>query len=128
MTFVFVCLTSDVPPAECREFDVSGRRVLVCEDDGSYYAHSAFCPHQLYSLDGAGVRHGLIGCPWHGFTFDVRTGRNDFPGRVYPVGIPGPSKEIGSLETFATQLRGDRIFVALDERPISAAEPAGPRS
>jgi nitrite reductase/ring-hydroxylating ferredoxin subunit len=110
--FVFVCAAFEVPRSACREFRVDGRRVLICEDGGGYYAHSAVCPHQEYSLDGACLWNGSINCPWHGYTFDVVTGRNEYPGRVYPVGIPGPSKAIGSLDTFATELRGDRIYVA----------------
>lgn len=110
--FVFVCATFDVPHAECREFRAGGRRVLICEDGGRYYAHSAVCAHQDYSLDGARVCYGAISCPWHGFTFDVVTGCNEYPGRVYPVGFPGPSKAIGSLDTYQTEVRGQHIYVA----------------
>ena len=116
MPFVYVCRTADVPPAECREFNVAGRSVLICEDAGAYYAHSAACPHQLYSLDGSCVRNGEIACPWHGYTFDVVTGANAYPVRVYPVGPAGPSKAIGALQTFAIEIRDGAVYVDVTAR------------
>lgn len=45
--------------------------------DGAWIAHSAVCPHQLGPLQHGGLdAEGRVTCPWHGYTFDVRTGEN----------------------------------------------------
>lgn len=38
-------------------------------------AHAALCPHLGGPLDTAPVEDGCITCPWHGYRFDVRSGR-----------------------------------------------------
>lgn len=47
----------------------------VIELDGSLVAHATVCPHWLGPLADAQVKHGAVRCPWHGYTFDVRSGR-----------------------------------------------------
>lgn len=109
----FVCTTADVPVSECREFAVLGRCIIVCEYQGAYFAHSAMCSHLAYSLDWAPVRDGLIECPWHRFCYDVVTGTNVTPGKICPTGDPALSKPVAPLQTFALELRGDAIYVAM---------------
>ncbi|MGH0028455.1 MAG: Rieske 2Fe-2S domain-containing protein [Myxococcota bacterium] len=55
--------------------EIGGRRVRVIELDGEWIAHGAVCPHWLGPLDAAPVEDGRITCPWHGYRFDVRSGR-----------------------------------------------------
>lgn len=111
MTFRFACKTSDVPRSECREFHVGGRRILVCEYAGDYYAHSPVCTHQEYSLDGACLRDGEIECPWHFYRYDVVTGENVFPRAMCPTGDPELSKSIAALGTYPVKREGDEIYV-----------------
>jgi nitrite reductase (NADH) small subunit len=54
---------------------VAGRRYRVVEVDGALLAHSTLCPHWLGPLDDAAVVDGRVRCPWHGYLFDVATGR-----------------------------------------------------
>jgi len=53
----------------------SGRRYRIVELDGEWLAHSVVCPHWLGPLDDALVKDGRVTCPWHGYRFDVRSGR-----------------------------------------------------
>jgi nitrite reductase/ring-hydroxylating ferredoxin subunit len=53
-----------------------GRTVRVVEIDGDILAHDTVCPHLGGPLDEAPVEDGCIRCPWHGYRFDVRSGRN----------------------------------------------------
>ncbi|MCH2185043.1 Rieske 2Fe-2S domain-containing protein [Myxococcota bacterium] len=51
----------------------------ICEVDGELVVHDAVCPHALGPLvdePTEAVQPGQIECPWHGFRFDVRTGRS----------------------------------------------------
>jgi nitrite reductase/ring-hydroxylating ferredoxin subunit len=47
----------------------------VIEHEGVLIAHSVVCPHLLGPLAEAPVEDGRIVCPWHGYGFDVKTGR-----------------------------------------------------
>jgi hypothetical protein len=53
---------------------VHGTRVV--EVDGVRLRHGTVCPHLGGPLEDAPVADGCITCPWHGYRFDVRTGRN----------------------------------------------------
>ena len=116
-SFEFACHTWDVPRSECREFVVAGRRVLVCEYDGAYYAHSASCTHLEYSLDGSRVCQGAIECAWHRFQYDVKTGDNVSPVAMCPTGDPELSKPVAPLATYATEVRNNRIYVEVSSAP-----------
>lgn len=56
----------DFGPAHCRLIDLAG----------TLMAHAATCPHWLGPLDAAPDAAGSITCPWHGYRFDIRTGRS----------------------------------------------------
>jgi nitrite reductase/ring-hydroxylating ferredoxin subunit len=45
------------------------------EAEGFAVTHAAVCPHLGGPLDGAVVRDGCIVCPWHGYRFELRSGR-----------------------------------------------------
>lgn len=56
--------------------NVSGSGFRIVEIDGRLWAHSTLCPHLLGPLDQCEVREGAVQCPWHGYRFDVPTGKN----------------------------------------------------
>jgi len=47
---------------------------------GEVFAINAVCPHQGGPLANGRLDGHVLACPWHGWTFDVRTGRPDHPG------------------------------------------------
>ncbi len=55
--------------------ELGGRRWRVVRVGGELLAHATTCPHRLGPLDAAPVEGGQVRCPWHGYRFDVRTGR-----------------------------------------------------
>ena len=56
-------------------FEVAGRPFrLVAIGDG-LVAHSTVCPHWLGPLGDVPVEDGAVRCPWHGYRFDVASGR-----------------------------------------------------
>jgi nitrite reductase/ring-hydroxylating ferredoxin subunit len=56
------------------EFAGASFRLVALGDE--ILAHSVQCPHLLGPLDQCDVENGEITCPWHGYRFDVRTGRS----------------------------------------------------
>jgi len=60
-----------------RLIDACGARFRIVEIDGALHAHTTMCPHLGGPLeDAAPDPQGCIVCPWHGYRFDLRTGRS----------------------------------------------------
>jgi nitrite reductase/ring-hydroxylating ferredoxin subunit len=62
-------------------------RVVELED-GGLAAHATICPHWLGPLDEVAPENGMVRCPWHGYLFDIRTGKSA-DGRGYAL-APAP--------------------------------------
>ncbi|HJZ48913.1 MAG TPA: Rieske (2Fe-2S) protein [Roseiflexaceae bacterium] len=85
---------SELPPGERTIVEVEGRSIGVFNVHGRYYALRNRCPHQgaplcLGAIKGMALpskpgeyrwgREGqILRCPWHGWEFDILTGRSIF--------------------------------------------------
>ena len=58
------------------DLEIGGHRVRVVEIEGELVAYSAACPHRLGPLEHGPDERGTVRCPWHGYAFDVRSGRS----------------------------------------------------
>ena len=56
--------------------EVAGRAVALFLIDGEVHAMADSCPHEGGSLGMGVVLDGDVTCPWHGWHFEVATGRN----------------------------------------------------
>ncbi|TDJ71234.1 MAG: Rieske (2Fe-2S) protein [Planctomycetota bacterium] len=56
--------------------EVAGRAVALFSVDGEVRAIDDSCPHQGGSLGLGVVLEGEVTCPWHGWHFELATGRN----------------------------------------------------
>lgn len=99
-----VAQTREIPPGARKIVKVEGREVGVFNLSGTYYALKNVCPHQgarvcLGKVSGTTLpsavhefRYGLAGqilrCPWHGWEYDVTTGRSVFDPEVKVVTYP----------------------------------------
>ncbi len=71
-----IAAAADCPPGTCIERVAGDRIVAVANVDGRLHALDGLCPHQGGPL-GRGTLHGTtLTCPWHGWQFDVTTGRH----------------------------------------------------
>ena len=60
-----------------KQFDLGGKRFCLNKFDDDWIVYGATCPHLLGPLGEAEVDdNGTITCPWHGYQFDIKTGRN----------------------------------------------------
>ena len=91
---------SDVKPGEGRVVQAGGREVALFNVSGQFYAIDNICPHQGGPL-GEGMLDGTeVTCPWHGWSFDVKTGVSTF----------NPSASVPSLKV---KVEGDDIYIAV---------------
>jgi nitrite reductase/ring-hydroxylating ferredoxin subunit len=74
--FQHAMTTAELPPGQCAERVVGGRAVALFNVDGRIFATSNVCLHRGGPL-GQGMLAGHeVMCPWHAWTWDVRTGEN----------------------------------------------------
>ena len=55
--------------------ETAGRKFRIVETGGELIAYSTVCPHLLGPLGESEVRDGIVECPWHGYRYEIRTGR-----------------------------------------------------
>ncbi len=89
--YLTVAKTADLPASGALEVSVAGRKLVLCELEGEYFAIDAECPHRGGPLGACPPENGHLVCPMHGWQFDIRTGtcptRPDRPARTYPTRV-----------------------------------------
>jgi nitrite reductase (NADH) small subunit len=135
-----VCRASELQPGEHRIVEIDGKSIGVYNLGGRYFALLNRCPHKGAPLcrgrttglisgpapgEFAFERDGeILRCPWHGWEFDIPSGKSVFnPHKVraktYPVAIE-PGDEDESVPTFPTSVHGGWVTVQL-RRPRDPA-------
>jgi nitrite reductase (NADH) small subunit len=100
--WVEIAKRADLPPGRGRTLQAGGRALALFNDGGAFFAIDDTCPHQGASL-GEGLLHeGIVICPWHCWTFSLRTGESPH--------IPDLS-----VACYPTRLQGDAVEVELPE-------------
>jgi nitrite reductase/ring-hydroxylating ferredoxin subunit len=126
----------DFPPGSRKLVDLKGRRIVVFNIKGEFFALANRCPHQGGSLHEGRLtglvessepgqyhysrRGEIIRCPWHSWEFDVRTGKSwcdptRVRARQFAVSVaPGSQLVEGPYiaETFSVSVEDD--YVVLD--------------
>ncbi|HEY8282879.1 MAG TPA: non-heme iron oxygenase ferredoxin subunit [Chloroflexota bacterium] len=79
-----------LPVGEMRALRAGDREVLLARLDDGYHVVDDTCTHERCSLGDGWLEDGVVECPCHGATFDIRTGAAltlpaTKPLRVYPV-------------------------------------------
>ena len=65
----------DIAPGTGRSFSVGRYEVAVFNVAGELFALENSCPHQGGPLADGWLEDSLLTCPWHGWCFNVRTGK-----------------------------------------------------
>jgi nitrite reductase (NADH) small subunit len=71
-----IAAVSECPPGESIERVVGNRIVALANVDGAWHAIDGLCPHQGGPLGRGRVCGAVLTCPWHGWQFDLPTGRH----------------------------------------------------
>jgi 3-phenylpropionate/trans-cinnamate dioxygenase ferredoxin subunit len=130
-----VAAVDDIPPGKRKLVEVNGRAIVVFNLGGDFFALANRCPHRGGSLYH-GIQTGLVQshlpgeycysrlgemvkCPWHGWEFDIRTGRSwcdpsRIRARQFPVAvkrgielIEGPYK----AQSFPVRIENSYVLV-----------------
>lgn len=112
-----VCPLAELPPGSRRIIEVDGRSIGVFNIGGDLYAIRNLCPHAgaplcqgtiggtmlpsephtyVYGLDDR-----LLRCPWHGWEFDLQTGRP-----------PLNSADV-TVRTYRARVEDDQVVIEL---------------
>jgi nitrite reductase (NADH) small subunit len=99
MAFARVATVDDIPVGQGALFEVGGVAVAVFNAGaGRFHATSPLCPHEDGPLAEGWIEGNAVVCPWHGFDFDLTTGRclvdEAFAITVYPVRVTGKDVEV----------------------------------
>ncbi len=130
-----VAKVAELPPGSRRLVTIRGREVVVFNVEGEYFALLDRCPHQGGSLSRGKLtglveasapgevrysrRGEIIRCPWHGWEYDLRTGKSFCdPARLRvknyaATTMPGGALALGPYiaETFEVTVEDDYVVI-----------------
>ena len=104
VTLVDVGDVSEIPPRAIRGVDHEGRKFIVVNVEGAFFALEGICTHAYAELASGFLGADRVICPLHLSQFDARTGEALSP----PAEIP--------LTTFPIEVRGTKVYIVLAER------------
>jgi nitrite reductase/ring-hydroxylating ferredoxin subunit len=87
--WIRVADASEVGPGEVLEVLAGDRPIAVANVDGALYAVDGTCPHAGGPLGDGHLDGAVLTCPWHGWSWDVKSGRSlvDESARVATVPV-----------------------------------------
>ncbi len=70
-----VCRVEEVKSGRGKKVVIDGEEIALFTVDGKICAVSNMCPHQKFQkLHDGMFENGVVTCPMHGWSYDVRTG------------------------------------------------------
>ena len=132
-----VAVMDEIPPGGRKLVEVKGRAIVIFNVGGEYFALNNRCPHKggslcqgrltglVESTEPGSYRYSrrgeIIRCPWHGWEFDIRTGRSrcdpqTLRARNYAVSVqPGAELVEGQYvaETFPVSVQDNYIVIEM---------------
>lgn len=100
MGFVRAAVVAEIPPGTIREVNVDGKAVAIANVEGQFYAIDNVCMHRGGPLADGPFEGKTVMCPWHGWEYDVTTGK------------VGQNPTVG-VACYRVEVRGSDIFVDL---------------
>jgi 3-phenylpropionate/trans-cinnamate dioxygenase ferredoxin subunit len=97
--FIEIADTSACPPGKMKRLEIGGKRILLANVAGEFYALDDTCTHEDASLS-TGCLHGeTVKCPLHGSRFSLKTG----------VPLEDPASE--ALQTYPLKIAEGKIWL-----------------
>lgn len=126
-----ICYVRDFPKGSNKIMTLEGRSVGIFNVNGEFYALKNSCPHQgaplcvgtvtgmtLPSMPGEylyGKEGEIVRCPWHGWEFDILTGKSIYDPhkclvKTYDVAVE-KVEEDKSVETYTVKVEEEKVIV-----------------
>ena len=93
-----VAKLSDITPEKPQIAEVEGKQIALFNVDGTIYAIDGVCPHRGGPLGEGYLDGSEVTCPWHAWTFDVKSG-------VCQT-VPGVTQK-----TFKVKIENEEVFI-----------------
>lgn len=74
--WIRIASVREIPPGTGKEVTAGGRVIALFHVDGQFHALDGVCPHAGGPLGEGQLSGNVVTCPWHGWQFDVTTGRH----------------------------------------------------
>ncbi len=104
MDFVTVARIADVEPGTVSAVQAGDVEIALVNLDGEFFALQGHCLHLQGPLgEGRLDADHYLTCPWHGWKYDPRTGKNDFDLAI-------------QAQTFEVKVEDGEVKVGLDPR------------
>jgi nitrite reductase (NADH) small subunit len=100
--FVKVAAVGDVPPGSGKCVEAGGKQIALFNVGGTFHAMDNTCLHRGGPLGEGELEGVIVTCPWHGWSYQIRTGTMVQDPRV------GVSKH-------DVRIAGDEVAVRLTE-------------
>jgi 3-phenylpropionate/trans-cinnamate dioxygenase ferredoxin subunit len=124
-----VASANEIPPGGRKIVEVGGRSLGIFNVGGRYYALKNTCPHEggplcIGTITGLAVSSGpgnygleregeILRCPWHGWEFDILTGRSVLaPGKVRVKTYPVAQEQL-EVETYPVEIDREVVVVTV---------------
>jgi 3-phenylpropionate/trans-cinnamate dioxygenase ferredoxin subunit len=72
--FVKAASTNEIAPGQGRLVNIKGKEIVLFNIEGTFFALANACTHEEGPLAEGEVSGYEVTCPWHGASFDIRTG------------------------------------------------------
>ncbi|MCH7840820.1 MAG: non-heme iron oxygenase ferredoxin subunit [Planctomycetes bacterium] len=97
--FVKAVRTAELVPGKGTVVELNGVRIAIFNVDGAFYAMNDTCTHASGPLSEGDLDGTVVTCPWHGATFDIKTGA-----------VLGPPAADG-VRSYEVKTEGDDVLV-----------------
>ncbi len=92
----------ELAPGRMSYLEVDGLPIAVANAAGILYAFGDTCRHEGGPLSAGALIGETVTCPWHGWTYSVRTGKSIVP----PVGLRIP--------VYPVIIEGEDVLIEID--------------
>jgi nitrite reductase (NADH) small subunit len=88
-----IATVDQIPEGKGISITADGKQIALFNSNGQIYAVGGTCPHLGGPLGEGYLDDNLVTCPWHGWQFDIKSGKcENMPGEciaTYPIEIVG---------------------------------------
>ncbi len=100
MTKVKVANVNELNEGQGKIVEVNGKDIALFNIKGKFYAIDNTCLHAGGPVGEGELNENVVTCPWHGWQYDVTTGKSVMPGSV-------------KVNSYKVEIKGKEIFVEI---------------